>query len=124
MLNLAQVQRQYSVQVPSIIIQYFFSSISISIGGAQYPVSVKYSTVCTFQFRQARLLNFAGAHFCLFSVFGFWVLGFVDSQRKQATVAREVNFGDLVASVMWSEPPAIETTTRMGIPVRNYVVHA
>ena len=54
MLNLAPVQRQYSVQVPSISIQYFFSSISISIGGAQYPVSVQYSTVYTFQFRQAR----------------------------------------------------------------------
>ena len=53
-LNLAPVQRQYSVQVPSISIQYFFSSISISIGGAQYPVSVQYSTLYTFQFRQAR----------------------------------------------------------------------
>ena len=52
------------------------------------------------------------------------ILGFVDSQRKWATVAREVNFGGSVASVIWSEQPAIETTTRMGIPVRNYVVHA
>ena len=52
------------------------------------------------------------------------ILGFVDNQRKCATVAREVNFGGSVASVIWSEQPAIETTTRRDIPVRNYVVHA
>ena len=52
------------------------------------------------------------------------MLGFVDNQRKWATVAREVNFGGSVASVIWGEQPSIETTTRMGIPVRNYVVHA
>ena len=52
------------------------------------------------------------------------ILGFVDSHRKWATVAREVNFGGSVASVIWSEQPAIETTTRIDIPVRNYVVHA
>ena len=52
------------------------------------------------------------------------ILGFVDNQRKWATVSREVNFGGSVAFVIWSEQPAIETTTRMGIPVRNYVVHA
>ena len=54
----------------------------------------------------------------------FEMLGFVDNQRKWATVAREVNFGGSVASVIWVEQPAIETTTRTGIPVRNYVVHA
>ena len=52
------------------------------------------------------------------------ILGFVDSQRKRATVAREVNFGGSVASVIWGEEFSIETTTRVGIPVRNYVVHA
>ena len=51
------------------------------------------------------------------------MLGFVDSQRKWATVAREINFGGSVASVIWSEQPAIETTTGMDIPVRNYLVH-
>ena len=52
------------------------------------------------------------------------ILGFVDNQRKWATVAREVNFGGSVASVIWSKQPAIESTTRIDIPVRNYVVHA
>ena len=52
------------------------------------------------------------------------ISGFVDSHRKWATVAREVNFGGSVASVIWGEQPSIETSTRMGIPVRNYVVHA
>ena len=52
------------------------------------------------------------------------ILGSVESQRKWATVAREVNFGGSVASVIWGEQPSIETTTRVGIPVRNYVVHA
>ena len=52
------------------------------------------------------------------------ILGFVDNQRKWAIVAREINFGGSVASVIWSEQSAIETTTRMDIPVRNYVVHA
>ena len=52
------------------------------------------------------------------------ILGFVDYHRKWATVAREVNFGSLVASVIWGEQPAIETATRVGIPVRNHVVHA
>ena len=54
----------------------------------------------------------------------FEFLGFADDQRKWATVAREVNFGGSVASVIWSEQPAIEITTRRDIPVRNYVVHA
>ena len=54
----------------------------------------------------------------------FKMLGFVGSQRKWANVAREINFGGSVASVIWSEQPAVETTTRMDIPVRNYVVHA
>ena len=52
------------------------------------------------------------------------ISGFVDNQRKWAIVAREVNFGGSVASVIWVEQPTIETTTRTGIPVRNYVVHA
>ena len=52
------------------------------------------------------------------------ILGFVDNHEKCATVAREVNFGGSVASVIWGEQPAIETTTRVSIPVRNYVVHA
>ena len=37
---------------------------------------------------------------------------------------REVNFGGSVASVIWGEQPAIETITRTGISVRDYVVHA
>ena len=47
------------------------------------------------------------------------ILGFVDNQREWGTVAREVNFGDSVASVIWSEQPAIEITNRMSIPVRT-----
>ena len=54
----------------------------------------------------------------------FKMLGFVDSPRKWAIVAREINFGGSVASVIWSKQPAIETTTRVDILVRNYVVHA
>ena len=52
------------------------------------------------------------------------ILGFVDYHRKWATVAREVNFGSSVVSMIWGEQPAIETAIRAGIPVRNYVVHA
>ena len=38
-------------------------------------------------------------------------------------IAREVNFGAAAASTFWTERLAIETTTSMDIPVRNYLVH-
>ena len=38
----------------------------------------------------------------------------------------KVKFGGSDASMIWSEQPATETTTklRVGVSVRNYVVHA
>ena len=41
------------------------------------------------------------------------ILGFVDSHKKLAIVAREVNFGVVVASMFWTERLAIEITTGM-----------
>ena len=52
--------------------------------------------------------------------------GFVDSHKKQASVAREVNFGAAVASMLGPERLAIETTIGMGMKVLNgttYVYH-
>ena len=57
----------------------------------------------------------------------FEIVDFVDGHKKRATctVAREVNFGSAVvsSSTFWTERLAIETTTSMDIPVRNYLVH-
>ena len=42
----------------------------------------------------------------------------------RSKIGTEAKFGGSVASVIWGEQPAIETTTRIDISDRNHVVHA
>ena len=49
---------------------------------------------------------------------------FSHCHNKWSKIGTEAKFGGSVASMIWSERQAIETTTRIDISVRNYVVHA
>ena len=49
----------------------------------------------------------------------FWC--FAHWPNKWSKIGTEAKFGGPVASTIWSEQPAIETTTRVDISVRNYV---
>ena len=44
--------------------------------------------------------------------------------NKWSQIGTEATFGGSVASMIWSERQVIETTTRIDISARNYVVHA
>ena len=50
-------------------------------------------------------------------------LDFHHHHNKWSKIGTEAKFSGSVASTIWSEQPATETTTRMDISVRNYVVH-
>ena len=45
-------------------------------------------------------------------------------QVTRSKIGTEAKFGSSVASMIWGEQSAIETTTKMDLSDRNHVVHA
>jgi hypothetical protein len=64
------------------------------------------------------LVHLGTAHMWLSRVGVLWV------RKKRNKMGTKAKFGGSVASMIWGEQQAVETTTRFNMSVRNCLVHA